>query len=528
MNDTLEWVKSQELSTGGLAAWPGQKAYPEVTGYMIPTLIKYGEVELALRLAKWLVSIQNKDGSFNGIDGIARTFDTGACFEGLLCAYQYDPELFGAPASNAQNWLMKRLYVNRFSDIPGEEHYSSSYTIRVNGLLKIKCEPPASYASMRVHYWMYALEGMFLLGERAWVRKELEKLPRGLMPYALDNLSNGADISATFQCAILRMKCGLEAHKEMHAGLRHKNGRGYFPHDPGSSKITLWTQKFALDAMLLYENFKSEVVVPGEHEFSDVHIRRGKEFPFGISGCFRVCNDHEFLYQAVASHLPYIDEAVIALQPSNDETEEAVALLLKDFPDKVRVYRYPVAPVFITDKKWEETPENSVTSFVYLSNWALGLCKYSWIARIEADVICLSPFKKIVEAIRHEPTANRLYGRVILNVAGKDRDMISSDNPRNGGWDECVFPNKPEFQFIKKPKYEVLSHPATVETICMGWSALHMKRCKADKIGWNNETYAVFDKKFVPLVLEGFNKNNPYPGNDNPLGVPELFELNPL
>jgi hypothetical protein len=58
----------------------------------------------------------------------------------------------------------------------------------------------------------------------------------------------------------------------------------------------------------------------------------------------------------------------------------------------------------------------------------------------------------------------------------------------------------------------------------MGWSALHLKRCKADKIGWNNEQYVPFDCQNVAAALRAFNASNAYPGPDNPEGEPCLFE----
>jgi len=261
-----------------------------------------------------------------------------------------------------------------------------------------------------------------------------------------------------------------------------------------------------------------------EREFSSLDIdldRWSEKKPFGISGCFRVRNDYAFLEQAVMSHLPYLDEAVIVLQPSDFKTEKVVHELSK--VDKVRVVRYPFSPVFITDPDWEKTPVNSVVSFVYLSNWAFSQCRFSHIARIEADVICLSSFSKVRSMVEKHPERKCLYGRVLLNVAGINCDQISLDNPRNGGWDECVVPNHPDYHFTFRPRYEVLESP--YENECMGWSGLHMKRCKPDKIGWNNESYLPFDPEHVDLALKMFNESHPYPGSDNPRGEPCVFEL---
>ena len=58
--------------------------YPEVSGYYIPTLIKWGERELAKSYAEYLLTIQNEDGSWNESYGKYKyTFDTGQILKGL-------------------------------------------------------------------------------------------------------------------------------------------------------------------------------------------------------------------------------------------------------------------------------------------------------------------------------------------------------------------------------------------------------------------------------------------------------------
>jgi hypothetical protein len=502
---TLDFVLSQQRPDGAFLGWESGPVYPEITGYLIPTLLQWGKEKEAMRAANWLESVQNEDGSFNGVDGIPRVFDTGACYEGLIAT-----ERFRA-ANKAKKWIESQTF-------------GDQYNIRVAGLLDMQIhhyEPSPSY---RTHYWAYALEGLYLLGSHEFVKTELTKLPRGLQPYTLDGRES--DTCATAQVAKLRLLLGLDASAEVNILRSLVNPDGSLPHDLNNKKKVLWACKYYLDVEFIlqqngFDNFWHKVK---EWEFQAYNIDLKQweaSHPFGISGCFRVRNDHEFLYEAVTSHLPYLDEAVIALQPSDEKTEAVVAEL-ETLP-KVRVVRYPVAPVFITDSEWGSVPENSIRSFVYLSNWALSQCRYSWIARVEADVICLSSFCKIRERIEREPDKNVLYGRVILNVAGRGRDQVSATVPRNGGWDEAVFPNHPSYHFVRRPKYEVLENPH--EAVCVGWSALHYKRSKADKIGWNGELYVPFDKHHVAQALRDFNASNPYPGPDNPLGEPCLFEL---
>ena len=243
----------------------------------------------------------------------------------------------------------------------------------------------------------------------------------------------------------------------------------------------------------------------------DIDLNRWRAVkPFGISGCFRVCNDAEFLEEAVVSHLPWLDEAVLVLQPSDDGTE-AIADRLEREHVKVRVVRYPMRPHFIDTPQFHADPVNSVRSFVFLSNWALAQCKYSWIAKIEADVVCLSSFGEIRKRVEAERDAWRYYGRVILNVAGRKRDRFSKENPRNGGWDEAVLPNHPEAaHFTKAEKWEVLTH--ALPQVCVGLSAVHLKRCKAKNAdGWNGETYLLLTKDGLLSRL----RQDAWPGQDD-------------
>ena len=263
-----------------------------------------------------------------------------------------------------------------------------------------------------------------------------------------------------------------------------------------------------------------------EREFSDYDLDMDKwkdPKPFGISGCFRVMNEGQFMRQAILSHLPYLDEVIIAVQPSTDDTLTIATELAMQYP-QVKVFQYPFDTHFIDTPEFFTDELNSVYSFVFFSNWALSKCSYSWIAKTEGDVICLSSFQKIIDKIKDNPNTPHCYGRVILNVAGEKCDKISATNPRNGGWDECVVWNNPDMTFFtRRSKWEVLDFKGA--STCEGWSALHMKRCKKDKMnGWNNEVYIPYDREHVQNALRAFNSNNAYPGNDNPLGEEVLYE----
>lgn len=78
------------------------KGYPEVTGYYIPTLIRWGYRELAIDYAKWLISIQHDDGSwYDTFAQMPYVFDTAQILKGLLAAYSIWPD------ENVKNAIIK-------------------------------------------------------------------------------------------------------------------------------------------------------------------------------------------------------------------------------------------------------------------------------------------------------------------------------------------------------------------------------------------------------------------------------------
>lgn len=82
-------------------------AYPEVTGYFIPTLLGIGERDRARQFAEWLVSVQRPDGAFTGPnDDQVFAFDTGQVVRGWVAILPQMPTLEG-PLRQACDWLLR-------------------------------------------------------------------------------------------------------------------------------------------------------------------------------------------------------------------------------------------------------------------------------------------------------------------------------------------------------------------------------------------------------------------------------------
>src|SRR5687767_4078219 len=105
----LRWIRAQEMPAGGVRVHSQHpRAYPEVTGYLIPTLLQYGERDLAERFTRWLIMSQRRDGGFDGSDGKPYVFDTGQVLRGLLAGSALCPEALDA-ARRAADYLLGKM-----------------------------------------------------------------------------------------------------------------------------------------------------------------------------------------------------------------------------------------------------------------------------------------------------------------------------------------------------------------------------------------------------------------------------------
>jgi len=252
----LGWLRAH--SPSGVLNWHDGDVYPEVTGYLIPTLLKYGEQDLALQYAEYLVSIQNDNGSFESIkDGVERIFDTAACYEGLLAIGKTEA------ASKAKAWLQSQYLNDGSLPIQPGGDLSHVYTARASGLINSrKGKKYWSFtgswdtrwgSEQRTHYIAYGLEGMEYLGIEVINALEASQmaLNGNLMPYWIKEDwkdGRGTDVTATCQMAILYNRYGLDAEpmiKAVEALIRNDGG---VPQTKEDMFPVSWAAKFYLDA----------------------------------------------------------------------------------------------------------------------------------------------------------------------------------------------------------------------------------------------------------------------------------------
>jgi len=109
----LRWLKSNELQTGGITVYSkSDNAYPEVTGYLVPTLFSYGQKEQAIRFLDWLSAIQQLDGSFTDPQGNGSyAFDTGQVLRGFIAGYKNNFN-YKNNIKRATEYLLSQLVVD--------------------------------------------------------------------------------------------------------------------------------------------------------------------------------------------------------------------------------------------------------------------------------------------------------------------------------------------------------------------------------------------------------------------------------
>jgi malonyl-CoA O-methyltransferase len=283
----LGWLRAHARPDGGMRVHSGHEAgYQEVTGYLIPTLLVYGERDLARRAAAWLVDVQRPDGAFCDPDhGQPYVFDTGQALRGLLAALDLEPGARAA-ARAAADFLVGQMdaegaFPEAYSQIPyvpetihlyalpplreaGAKLSEERYAAAAERALGFYLHHPQllDLDSTLTHFLAYEIEALIDLGRGDAAASALDRLAAmqggngavraiggtrwvcapGLAQIAVCWLQTGRSAPAE------RALAWMEAHQEPSGGWHGGYGLGawYFPDvEPA------WVPKYYLDAHLL-------------------------------------------------------------------------------------------------------------------------------------------------------------------------------------------------------------------------------------------------------------------------------------
>ena len=287
----LEWIRRHESRSGGIVVDSSYgEPYPEVTGYLVPTLLQYGERELAARLIRWLVCVQQDDGGFTDPnEGLPNVFDTGQVLRGLLAGAEIVPQALDS-ARRAADYICAQMQDGGRGGF-GARYQGQTYGGEIPESIHLYALPPlchaakvfqqtryqtaaeaccAFYASHAqalnlatlTHYLAYELEALIDLGHADRATAVLAGLQAAQRPDGAVPGTAGVQwvcAPGLAQLAICWYKLGLwepadravrwlEAHQEASGGFLGGYGEHawYF-----ADKEPSWAPKFFLDAHLL-------------------------------------------------------------------------------------------------------------------------------------------------------------------------------------------------------------------------------------------------------------------------------------
>ncbi|HNQ05324.1 MAG TPA: prenyltransferase/squalene oxidase repeat-containing protein [Thiobacillaceae bacterium] len=280
----MDWFKDHMIPGQGIIVHTRQPvAYPEVTGYWIPTLYAWGEPELARACTRWLLSIQLPEGAFPAPDGVPYTFDTGQVMRGLVAALG-DVEGAEDALRRACDWTLTQIEDSGRLTTPSTE----LWTDIASDLIHVYVLPPLVAAGQRLgvqayldgarkvlayykaqpalvpfnrlsHFHAYVMEALCELGELDLARQgmaDVEKLqrPDGAVPAYPD--VEWVCSTGLAQYAIVWQHLGQYERADRALryleGIQNKSGGFFGSYGKGAQYISgaeiSWGAKYFLDA----------------------------------------------------------------------------------------------------------------------------------------------------------------------------------------------------------------------------------------------------------------------------------------
>lgn len=237
-----KWIVDNTIENKGIVVNSAEKIiYPEVTGYYIPTLLKWGEKERAKSFASYLCGIQKMDGSwYDAYDKAAYVFDSAQILKGLLAIRTMSPNV-DENIIRGCDWIISNITKEGRLITPCKDAWGSNDKF-CSELIHLYCLTPLVEAgkitgkniyidsagkilnyykknyhdkivnfSLLSHFYAYVMEGLLDLGEYDLVAEAMNnikkyKVSRGVVP-GLNNVKWVCSTGA-FQLALVWYKMG--------------------------------------------------------------------------------------------------------------------------------------------------------------------------------------------------------------------------------------------------------------------------------------------------------------------------------
>ncbi|MEG2838238.1 MAG: methyltransferase domain-containing protein [Lachnospiraceae bacterium] len=312
---TDAWIHNHTISNDGIVVTSKQrKIYPEVTGYFIPTLLKWGYRDYAINYARYLCNIQREDGAWCAPDKITPyVFDTGQVLKGLLAVRLILPTV-KAHVLKGCDWIVSNIQEDGRLTTPSMKYWKEDGTC--SELIHLYCLSPLIEAGqvydredyitaaqkvlqfykqyyiddilnfkILSHFHAYIMEALLELGERKLVDIAMDKMAaiqdrKGYIPAYQD--ADWVCSTGVFQLASVWYRLGDSVHGDCAfqyaCQLQNQSGGwygSYMIHSVGNylypkrfkptyfpSEEISWAVKYFLDAFYYKQIHSFELQAP--------------------------------------------------------------------------------------------------------------------------------------------------------------------------------------------------------------------------------------------------------------------------
>lgn len=202
---SLQWIEKYSIAGKGVAVTSKKSniPYPEVSGYLIPTLLNWGESDKAINYAKWLIGIQNEDGSWS--DSLKKspyTFDTGQVLKGLLAVRYRFPDVEDS-ISRGCHWLLKQIHQNGRITTPDKSEWKL---------------PDGKMIDESIH--LYALEPLKIAGDYLKDKAYHEAVDRSIKYYLGNSYLVDFEMLSHFHAYVLEALIDLGLRENAERGMK--------------------------------------------------------------------------------------------------------------------------------------------------------------------------------------------------------------------------------------------------------------------------------------------------------------------
>jgi glycosyltransferase involved in cell wall biosynthesis len=192
----------------------------------------------------------------------------------------------------------------------------------------------------------------------------------------------------------------------------------------------------------------------------DFRLYRSRARP-GVSAMVRVKNEEQKIAHCLRSILGVFDEVVLVDNGSDDAT----ASIVREFQDtpegaaQIRLLSYPHRLARFGPEHGD-TPEDSVHSAVYFTNWALSHCSYRFVCKWDGDMVLRRETKELFrEFLRDIQSGARrcwvLAGQTVYRASNGEFFVARGEVNR----EVEIFPYSLACRFHKHPSWERLKRP---------------------------------------------------------------------